>query len=165
MSLVVKYWQEQNTRMDENQPWAFLLFSLLLIYNNYGVTILSCKTRQGKYGLSIQKQANAHQMIIFHFRMPLYPWSGVWGHLTWWLCVLRRSILQSRWGGSWGESSCSAGAEVRVQWPHMGPWSARGPHWAGKVAGALAGQSSWAGGAAWGLWRFSCGWVSRRGEL
>lgn len=51
----------QNTvRTDENQPCAFLLFALLLIYDNYRIAILSCKEGQAN-------KANDHQIVIMIF--------------------------------------------------------------------------------------------------
>lgn len=46
-------------------PWAVLLFAFLLIYNNYRVTIMSCKKRQSCY----TKGENTTRLSMFLFRV------------------------------------------------------------------------------------------------
>lgn len=127
----------------------------------------AARKRQGDYNLRRDEDASKYTFIYcitFHNDFNRV-YTQVCKNFTWWFCVLRGGILQSRWGGNWCKSSCSAGAEVRVQGPCLCPWPADCPHWAWEVAGTLARHTPGAWGAAGCLRSSFCCWPSRGREL
>lgn len=154
MELVVKTVSltKTNTNLELSRFLPFCSFTIITESPSWAAW-------KGKVGTTCEYRSKqtSHLLVIFSMK---------WGEtITWWLRVLRGVVLQSRWRGSWGECNCSAGAEVRVQRPHLSPCPVWCPHWAGEVAGALARHAPWAGGAAGWLWRFTCCWTRRWREL
>lgn len=143
------------------EPSCFLpFFSLTIITES-----LSWAERKEK--VVIAKRKKYRSKLIFnllwtsHIKMPCLKCSNG----TWWLCVLRGVILQSRWRGRWWESGCSAGTGVHVRRPCLDPWPAGGPTWAREVAGTVAWRPPGAGGIARTLWSFPRCWQARGSEL
>lgn len=82
-----------------NQPWAVLFFTLLLVYNNYRVAVVSCDKRKEKISTGEQSLRQAHVWV----QMLRFLGAADAGSPDDWV--------------SWEEVSCRAdgeGADVRV---------------------------------------------------